>query len=212
MKAYYDVYNFPTSVGKLFFNLDGSFNTVGQEYIWTLGKGIYGIFENDELIYVGETSKSFVERFRAHSKCVKENSSISEMYSYIKDNFEENKFCMRPLVEVDSRVKLTGELQLRDIQSIELGFITCFRPKFNIMGVFKEYKLNELLPSFSKSKIIPRKSELEYEEEIVLLEIKLKEKDLEFIKKEKDYIKQYEELEKEYKICCQAYDLLLKKE
>lgn len=197
MKAYYEVYNFPTSAGKIFFKLDGSFNTVGPEYVWTLGKGIYGIFENEELIYVGETIKSFVDRFRAHAKCIKENSTISTMYKYIRDNFEENKFYMRPLVEVDTRVKLSGELQLRDIQSIELGFIICFRPKFNIMGIYKEYKLNELLPIFSKNKNISKKTELDYEEQIISLEIQLKEKDLERIKSDKQYEEKIEKLEKE---------------
>lgn len=195
--------------GKLFFRLDGTFEAIGPNYVWTYGKGVYGIFEKEELIYIGETTQSFIDRFRSHSKCIKENSKISEMYKYIRENFEENKFYMRPLVEIKADIKLVGELQLRDVQAIELGFITCFKPKFNIMGVYKDYKLNELLPEYNKNKQVNRKTAIEYEEKIVGLEIQIKEKELERLKIEKEYENKLEEKEEQYKKLCEQYDYLV---
>lgn len=187
MKIYYEKENFPLSLGKIYFKLDGTFEAIGSQYLWTFGKGVYGIFENEELIYVGETIQSFLDRFRAHAKCVKENSSSNKMYNYICKNFEENKFYMRPLVEIDSRIKLDNNLSLRDIQAIEFGFITCFRPKFNIMGISKNYHLDEVLFE-GREKSLERKTEIEYEERILNLEIQLKEKELERLELEKKYI------------------------
>lgn len=184
MKIYYENENCVLSQNKLYFKLDGTFNSVGPQYLWTLGKGVYGIFENEELIYVGETIASFVDRFRAHAKCIKENSASSKMYDYIRKNFEENKFYMYPLVEVDKGIRLDGDLQLRDIQAIELGFITCFKPKFNILGICKNYKLNDLLVE-TKKVHLDKKTEIEYQEKILKLEIQLKEKELEKLEFEK---------------------------
>lgn len=186
MKIYYEKENFVSSQGKIYFKLDGTFDTIGTEYLWTYGKGVYGIFENEELIYVGYTIKSFVDRFRAHIKCVKENSSVNKMYSYIRKNFEEKRFYMKPLVEIGNKVKLDGDLTLRDIQAIELGFITCFRPQFNIEGVNKKYQLDDIAYEMKDKLFINKKTEIEYEECILNLEIELKKKELELLKKEKE--------------------------
>ena len=186
MKLYYEKENCILPKEKLYFRLDGTFNSVGPQYLWTLGKGVYGIFENEELIYVGETIASFEDRFRAHAKCIKENSINNKMYGYIRKNFEENKFYMCPLVEVDRGIKLDGNLQLRDIQAIELGFITCFKPKFNVLGVLKDYKLNDVLFETRKMVHLDRKTEIEYQEQILKLEIQLKEKDLEKLELERN--------------------------
>lgn len=186
MKIYYEKENFVLSQGKLYFKLNGTFDAIGTEYLWIYGKGVYGIFENEELIYVGYTAKSFVDRFRAHAKCVKENSNANKMYSYIRENFEEKKFCMKPLVEIENRVRLDGELMLRDIQAIELGFITCFRPEFNIVGVSKNCQLNNVMYDMKNKLFIDRKTEIEYEEQILNLEIELRKKELELLEREKE--------------------------
>ena len=143
MKIYYEKENFPTSSGKIYFTLEGDINTEGAGYVWTLGKGVYGIFEGEELIYIGETMVSFEARMRQHNKAMQNTSSVNKMYKYIKENFRKNKFYMRPLVEIETRVKATRKLTIEEVKAIELGFITCFQPKFNVEGRFKNYLLKK---------------------------------------------------------------------
>jgi hypothetical protein len=50
MKLYYEKNNFVLSQGKLYFELGRDIVAKGSEYVWTCDKGIYGIFEEDELI------------------------------------------------------------------------------------------------------------------------------------------------------------------
>ena len=144
MKIYYEKSNFVLSQGKLYFELGKDIVTNGSEYVWTCDKGIYGIFEEDELIYIGETMRSFESRMREHNQAMNESSSINAMYKYINQNFKEKKFFMRPLVELGTRVNVNRELTQDEVFAMELGFITCFRPKFNQAGVDVWYRLNKI--------------------------------------------------------------------
>lgn len=134
MQPYYEKKNYKLSQGKLYFTLEGNVNTRGPEYTWTLGKGVYGIFEDDELIYVGETMRSFEIRMNEHNKLMQKGDSCNLMYKYIQKKFKEKKFFMRPLVEVDVRVNANKKITRDEVCAMELGFITCFRPRFNRAG------------------------------------------------------------------------------
>jgi hypothetical protein len=144
MKIYYEKERFVLSQGKIYFELGKDIVTKGSEYVWTCDKGIYGIFENEELIYIGETMRSFEERMKEHNQFMNEGSNVNEMYKYIKNNFQEKKFFMRPLVELGTRVNANRELTQDEVYAIELGFITCFRPRFNRAGKDVWYKLNKI--------------------------------------------------------------------
>lgn len=143
MQLYYQKKDFVLSSGKLYFQLNKDIEAKGGEYLWTLDKGVYGIFENDELIYVGETMRNFETRMREHNQAMNDGSKENEMYQYIKENFEDKRFYMRPLVEVDLRVNANRKLTQDEVYAIELGFITCFMPRFNRAGVDVWYRLNK---------------------------------------------------------------------
>ena len=143
MQLYYEKENFVLSTGKLYFQLGKEIETKGSEYVWTFDRGVYGIFEEDTLIYVGETMRSFKERMKDHNKYMNEGNKENEMYQYIKENFKEKRFFMRPLVEIETRVNANRKLTQDEVYAIELGFITCFMPRFNRAGVDVWYKLNK---------------------------------------------------------------------
>ena len=50
---------------------------------------------------------------------------------------------MRPWVEVGIRINANRELSQDEVYAMELGFITCFRLKFNRAGKDVWYKLNK---------------------------------------------------------------------
>ena len=143
LQLYYEKENFVLSSGKLYFELGKDISTQGGTYVWTLGKGVYGIFEDEELIYVGETMRSFETRMKEHNDLMNQGSKTNDMYEYIKNNFQEYKFYMRPLVEIDLRANTNRELTQNEVYAMELGFITCFRPRFNRAGKDVWYKLNK---------------------------------------------------------------------
>lgn len=144
LQLYYEKENFVLSSGKLYFELGKDISAQGGTYVWTLGKGVYGIFEDEELIYVGETMRSFETRMKEHNDLMNQGSKINDMYEYIKNHFQEHRFYMRPLVEADLRVNTNRELTQNEVCAMELGFITCFRPKFNRAGKDVRYKLEKL--------------------------------------------------------------------
>ena len=141
LKPYYEQDNWILSRGKIYFEKGKDINVDGAEYLWTLDKGVYGIFEGEELIYIGETMRNFETRMREHNQAMNNKSSISKMYKYINENFEEKKFYMRPLVELGIRMWVDRPLTQAEVYAIELGFITCFRPKFNRAGETSVYRM-----------------------------------------------------------------------
>ena len=81
LQLYYEKENFVLSSGKLYFELGKDISTQGGTYVWTLGKGVYGIFEDEELIYVGETMRSFETRMKEHNDLMNQGR-YHYMYHY----------------------------------------------------------------------------------------------------------------------------------
>ena len=48
--------------------------------------GVYGMYRNDELIYIGMTMRSFKQRWKEHQGYIKNKSNALSVYSLIEDN------------------------------------------------------------------------------------------------------------------------------
>ena len=102
-------------------------------------RGIYGIYCNDKLIYIGKTNVSFEARFKQHKDAIEQNAPEIGVHNYIiKAKQSGAIIIMKPLINVlDLNVK--GKITDRDIQAMELALIQLYQPKCNVQGISKEY-------------------------------------------------------------------------
>lgn len=101
-------------------------------------RGIYGIKINNEIIYVGMTTTSFRERWKTHISHI--NHPVEGelyLYKFLRKN-SNYEFCI--LLDVN-KINTQHIFTEKEIQIMELTFITYFQPKCNILGVKKDYFL-----------------------------------------------------------------------
>lgn len=98
--------------------------------------GVYGIYENGELVYIGMTMRDFMQRWEEHQRGIKTGSK--ELIFYSKIN-KKSKIEFKILVDV-SKIESNSKITKRDVQSMELGLIRVFNPKYNYAGRTVEYK------------------------------------------------------------------------
>ena len=104
--------------------------------------GIYGIYVNDELVYIGKTMKGFGERFNNHKYYIKHPDKGGSMYkdlSLLKE--AGNHIYMKPLVIIEE-LKTNRRLTDSEVKAIELSFIYIFKPKYNEEGLIRKYNLD----------------------------------------------------------------------
>lgn len=100
------------------------------------GYGVYGIFVDDELIYIGQT-KNFKERFKSHNS----NFHVSDKALYKKMRMEKEagkQVSIKPLINVEE-LDIKGSLKRRDLEAMELALISLYKPKYNYEGIVKPY-------------------------------------------------------------------------
>lgn len=88
--------------------------------------GIYGIYKDNELIYIGMTIRSFRERWYEHKNYIKNNSEALYLYFLIdsNDNIE-----FRIIVDAD---KLIDNSE-KNLKRIEEAMINDYKPVGNII-------------------------------------------------------------------------------
>lgn len=99
--------------------------------------GIYGIYQNNELIYIGMTMRNFEDRWNEHLKNIREknNELYFEQFMDIKKNIRFEK-----LIDI-CKLKTNKEITRRDVESMELALINVYQPKGNLAnGTKYEYK------------------------------------------------------------------------
>lgn len=99
--------------------------------------GIYGIYLNGEIVYIGMTVDGFKNRFQSHKN--KFNNRDGWMYKELaayKDNG--GIIELKPIfIAEDALVERT--LTKRDLQSMELCLIDIYKPRYNVEGRIKNY-------------------------------------------------------------------------
>ena len=121
-------------------------------------KGIYGIFVNNKLLYIGMTMDSFKRRFRNHRKNINDmingcynRDTQYDLYSILARYVNDGKSVeLRPLVCL-SKLNIREEsercrprLTRRDVECMELAFISYFKPVLNTSGIKTGYELNRI--------------------------------------------------------------------
>ena len=118
-------------------------------------KGIYGIFVDNVLMYVGMTMDSFKRRFSSHRRHINEmmngryNGNNRHLYTalakYVNGcNYVEFRplVCLSKLKIQEKSARCNPQLKRRDVECMELAFISYFRPVLNVQGMYTEYPLD----------------------------------------------------------------------
>ena len=96
--------------------------------------GVYGLYRNNQLVYIGSTSRPFKERIREHyqniQKTIETGKSNFQVYSLFA---KEDKISVSILIDMYE----VGYKQLteRDLRAMELAMITYFAPVGNVSGL-----------------------------------------------------------------------------
>lgn len=107
--------------------------------------GIYGIYQDGALVYIGKTTQSFQKRFYQHKHFIDFPDDSETQYDmYYELAAARAKGCniqLRPLFIVESaNYESLYNINNRDLESMEFILISCFQPKYNICGTRKAYR------------------------------------------------------------------------
>lgn len=105
-------------------------------------RGIYGIYIDDKLIYIGKTNKSFKERFQQHKYNMNDTTNLTYLYRLLRSAKQLNKnIQLKPIIIVeDLIIKDNIKITERDIKMMELALITLYQPEANIEGRLTPYQ------------------------------------------------------------------------
>lgn len=107
------------------------------------GKGVYGIFIDDELVYIGSTTSSFRNRFNGHLSAVEGKRKRQAVhYGIIRAKLDGQKVEMKIMINVDILDYKGKRIDGRDIQAMEYALILQYKPKYNVQGVSKPFIFN----------------------------------------------------------------------
>lgn len=98
--------------------------------------GVYGIYKDDELVYIGSTMREFDIRFKEHLKNISEKSTELYLYSLLDKN--DNIYFVK-FIDV-AQLKTNRELGRQDVEAMELALISVYKPRGNLAGNSYEFK------------------------------------------------------------------------
>lgn len=101
--------------------------------------GIYGIYEDGQLVYIGMTMRSFEDRWNEHKKNIEKKSQELNLYSLINPNA---KIEFKKILEI-SQMFSDSQITKRDIQAMEFALIMEHKPKYNFAGRILPYIFND---------------------------------------------------------------------
>ena len=107
--------------------------------------GIYGIYIEDELVYIGKTTQTFQKRFYQHKHLIDfpddSETQYDMYYELAVARAQGRSIQLRPLIIAEYiPYDSLYELNNRDLESMEMALIWCYRPRYNIKGIKQPYK------------------------------------------------------------------------
>lgn len=110
--------------------------------------GVYGIYINEEIVYIGSTTDSFARRFSKHKSRMKEppekHPTQIELYDTLKAAKASGySVVFRPLIVVEElKYRSLVPIEKRDVESMEFALIDLYKPRLNKCGVTLPFKYN----------------------------------------------------------------------
>lgn len=102
--------------------------------------GIYGIYVENKLVYIGKTTVNFRTRFLQYKRNVLDGED-SKLYNYLRKCHESGaQIIMKPLIAVEE-LKVDRGITARDIKAMELALITLYQPICNVEGIYTNYNM-----------------------------------------------------------------------
>lgn len=102
--------------------------------------GIYGIYVEDKLVYIGRTVDSFRHRFHAHARRLKaEDNSL--LYRSLNNYKKQGKnISFKPLIVLEwLKMEHKRTINTQELNCMELALITVLQPELNVKGRLKPY-------------------------------------------------------------------------
>lgn len=105
--------------------------------------GIYGIYIDDELVYVGSTA-NFFKRAEYHQECIT-NRIITKKYTEFRKALAAGKkVVMRPLLDLyECSLSYKTCITRNELECMELAYITAMRPRLNTAGTLTNFSFSE---------------------------------------------------------------------
>ena len=97
--------------------------------------GIYGIYENDKLVYIGLTMRDFQKRWKEHKENIINKSNKLIFYKLINPK---SKIEFKKILELD-KMKSNKKITRRDLEAMEFALIQLYKPKYNFSGNTQPY-------------------------------------------------------------------------
>lgn len=101
--------------------------------------GVYGIYINNELVYIGMTMRDFETRWQEHIAKIKSGSDELYFYKQLQKYDEEIKLHFKVLVDVSDKVIDKSSFSEDEIKSMEYALIKVLKPKYNLAGNTYDY-------------------------------------------------------------------------
>lgn len=107
--------------------------------------GIYGIYIEERLVYIGKTIQGFETRFKQHKHFIdfpNDSETQYDMYVELAAAIEQGKRVqLRPLfIAETARYKSLYNITNRDLESMEFILISLLKPQYNVEGLRRAYR------------------------------------------------------------------------
>lgn len=112
----------------------------GVRKLEVIGRGIYGIYCGEELIYIGQSDNIHNRSIQHRLNII--NHDNSYLYNLINERISECDVdvYIKPLIVIE-KMKVNKEITKRDLKAMELALIDLYKPIGNIEGRIKNYSL-----------------------------------------------------------------------
>lgn len=109
-----------------------------KETVKPTSYGVYGIYKDGALMYIGSTMRDFQVRFEEHIQNIEMKNNELYIYSLLDDG----DISFKKLIDV-ATLKTNSQITRRDVESMELGLIALYAPPGNVAGKCSEFKYKE---------------------------------------------------------------------
>lgn len=118
---------------------DNSIRRIKTE--WENKKGIYGIYVNNNLVYIGSTYESFKSRFIVHKGHIKRGENDLFLYRKIREALNNGRNVeFKPIIILeDLKMEHKKTINEKEMKCMEMALIITLQPIYNISGRLKPF-------------------------------------------------------------------------